>query len=32
MTSTADRFSVNTQLEYLHSKYVGTGNPDITKQ
>jgi len=31
MNVLTDRFSVNSQSQYLHSKYTGTGNPDFTK-
>ena len=31
MSSSAYRSSMNSQLEHLQSKYVGTGHADITK-
>mmetsp|Transcript_12893 Transcript_12893/g.24381 ORF Transcript_12893/g.24381 Transcript_12893/m.24381 type:complete len:89 (+) Transcript_12893:73-339(+) len=29
MATTSDRFNINSQLEHLQAKYVGTGHPDI---
>lgn len=29
--SSADRFNINSQLEHLQSKYIGTGHADTTK-
>ncbi|KAJ1939778.1 hypothetical protein EC988_007220, partial [Linderina pennispora] len=26
-----DKFGMNSQTEHWHAKYVGTGNPDISK-
>lgn len=31
MASLQDRFNINSQLEHLQSKYVGTGHPDLTR-
>jgi len=31
MATLSDRMSINTQIEHLQSKYVGTGHPDISK-
>ena len=31
MASAADRFNINSQLEHLQSRYVGTGHADTTK-
>merc|ERR1712193_175828 len=31
MITLTDRFSVNSQSQYLHSKYIGTGNAEFTK-
>jgi len=29
--STSDRFNINSQLEHLQSKYIGTGHADTSK-
>ncbi|KAF5839554.1 splicing factor 3B subunit 10-domain-containing protein [Dunaliella salina] len=31
MATLSDRMSINTQIEHLQSKYVGTGHPDISR-
>lgn len=31
MATLQDRFNINSQLEHLQTKYVGTGHPDITR-
>jgi splicing factor 3B subunit 5 len=31
MASAADRLSINSQIEHLQAKYVGTGHADLTK-
>lgn len=31
MATLQDRFNINSQLEHLQSKYVGTGHADVTK-
>lgn len=31
MATLSDRFNINSQIEHLQAKYVGTGHADITK-
>ena len=31
MASAADRLNINSQIEHLQAKYVGTGHADLTK-
>ncbi len=31
MTTLSDRMSINSQIEHLQAKYVGTGHADLTK-
>lgn len=31
MTTLSDRFNINSQIEHLQAKYVGTGHADLTK-
>lgn len=30
-TTLQDRFSINSQIEHLHARYVGTGHPDTSR-
>jgi splicing factor 3B subunit 5 len=31
MSTLAERFNINSQIEHLQAKYVGTGHADLTK-
>ena len=31
MATLSDRFNINSQIEHLQAKYVGTGHADLTK-
>lgn len=31
MATLQDRFNINSQLEHLQAKYVGTGHPDLQR-
>jgi splicing factor 3B subunit 5 len=31
MTTLSDRMSINSQIEHLQAKYIGTGHADLTK-